>query len=88
MDEIGKKREIITDRFSPKEKEIYDCGFDLGEALTELNMVKEARIAYEKGEIELWLEYHSPKSWEDWEKFNQEHGSFEEVESRWTDGQN
>jgi len=58
-------------------------GMDVGESLGASRAAEEARAAYEMGEIELWLEFHTPKSFEDWEAWEAKHGPTQEFSKRW-----
>lgn len=60
-----------------------DQAFDLGYAMAAYEIPQEAKNAFDKGEIELWLEFNRPKTLEEWEAFHAEHGTSKEMHARW-----
>jgi hypothetical protein len=58
--------------------------YQLGESMESYRMSTEAQVAYDKGEIELWLEYHRGKTIEKWEEFEKTYGTHEDMRKRWT----
>lgn len=58
-------------------EEAYEIGLGVGK----YDVQVEAMRAHEMGEIDLWIEYVTPKSWEDWESWREKYG--EDFENRW-----
>lgn len=58
-------------------------GYRLGYDMASYDIVTVAQRAFDMGEIELWLNYHKPKSMADWDLFEAENGPMEEYEKRW-----
>ena len=58
-------------------EEAYDLGRSTGRYDTEMS----AKKAFELGEIDLWVEWVTPKSWEDWGAWREKYG--EGFENRW-----
>lgn len=73
--------EWIAEMESPAFRHGQDVGHSYG--LYEAQM--EAILAYEAGDIDLWIEYIRPKSMEDWDAFHEKHGSREELKARWAE---
>lgn len=63
------------------ESEDFQMGVHIGKSIGAHEHYQEAVRAYELGEIDLWIEYHRPKTWEEWEAWNEEHG--EDFDERW-----
>ena len=66
--------------------EIFDdptfiAGVDLGRSLGRYDAEVQAVKAHEMGEIDLWVEWVTPKSLEDWESWREKYG--EDFENRW-----
>lgn len=61
---------------SPEFRSGMEAGRDLG-AYDTYEVVK---AAYEAGEIELWLAWQKPKTMEEWDVWDEEHGDLSE---RW-----
>ncbi|UDL15929.1 hypothetical protein QEH42_gp289 [Microbacterium phage Pumpernickel] len=59
----------------------FKHGVELGKSLESYNQYLEVKKAYEMGEIELWLAYMEPKSMEDWDAWEAEHGK--NFDERW-----
>lgn len=55
-------------------------GMDIGISLGLYEAYVEARVAYDAGEIDLWMAFHEPKSFEEWEEWEKEHG---DLSDRW-----
>jgi hypothetical protein len=75
FDEEAYEKEINSDTFKH--------GLDIGESIGEFRTYESAQKAFDRGEIELWLDYYRPKSLEDWDKWYEEHGSHEDMRNRW-----
>lgn len=58
-------------------EEAYDTGAAVGRYDAEMSAVK----AFEMGEIDLWVEWVTPKSWEEWKDWREKYG--EDFENRW-----
>ena len=58
-------------------EEAYDIGVAVGRYGSEMS----AKKAYEMGETALWVEWVTPKSWEEWENWHEKYG--EDFENRW-----
>lgn len=65
----------MDDNMTPEEA--YDIGMAVGRYDAEMG----AKKAFEMGEIDLWVEWVTPKSWEDWESWREKYG--EDFENRW-----
>lgn len=52
----------------------FNHGIDIGESLGEYKTVDKARVAYEAGKIEWWLEKMRPKTFKEWEAWEAENG--------------
>lgn len=65
----------MDDNMTPEEA--YDIGMAVGRYDTEMG----AKKAFEMGEIDLWVEWVTPKSLEDWESWREKYG--EDFENRW-----
>lgn len=63
-------------------KEAYEIGVSIGRYDAEV----EAGKAFEMGEIELWIEFTTPKTWEEWEDWDGEYG--EDFGKRWKEDNN
>lgn len=66
--------------------EIFDdptflAGMDLGRSLGRYDTEVQAVKAHEMGEIDLWVEWVTPKSLEDWGAWREKYG--EDFENRW-----
>lgn len=61
----------------------FKHGMEIGSDLGFSNATEEAQTAYDAGEIELWLDFNRPKSMEDWDKWEAEHGPNEKFAERW-----
>jgi len=73
-----------------EEKEDYPCphdehSIDIGVSIGKYDAWREAQAAFDKGEIELWLDYNRPKTLEAWKEWRELHGSHEDMEARWKD---
>lgn len=55
--------------------------YDIGESMGKYVREQEAIKAYEMGEIPQWIEYITPKTWEEWKAWHKENG--EGFEKRW-----
>ena len=55
--------------------------YDIGEAMGKYVREQEAIKAFEMGEIAQWIEYITPKTWEDWKAWHEKYG--EDFENRW-----
>lgn len=62
----------------------FDEGLDIGESLGWYKAYEQAQNAFDMGEIELWLDYHRPKTFSDWIAWEGEHGSHDELTKRWS----
>ena len=58
-----------------------EAAYEIGVGVGKYDVQVEAMKAYEMGEIDLWIEYVTPKSWEDWQGWHEEHGRG--FEKRW-----
>lgn len=58
-------------------EEAYDTGVAVGRYDAEMSAVK----AFEMGETALWVEWVTPKSWEEWKDWREKYG--EDFENRW-----
>lgn len=56
-------------------------GVDLGKSLGRYDAEMSAKKAFELGEIDLWVEWVTPKSWAEWEDWREKYG--EDFENRW-----
>ena len=65
----------MDDNMTPEEA--YDIGMAVGRYDTEMG----AKKAFEMGEIDLWVEWVTPKSLEDWESWREKYGK--DFENRW-----
>ena len=65
----------MDDNMTPEEA--YDIGAAVGRYDAEMSAVK----AFELGEIDLWVEWVTPKSWEEWKDWREKYG--EDFENRW-----
>lgn len=61
----------------------FKHGMDIGRSFGLFDAYMEADRANEAGELQLWLEFHRPKSHEDWNKWEDEHGPIREFRKRW-----
>lgn len=57
--------------------EAYDIGMAVGRYGAEMSATK----AFEMGEIDLWVEWVTPKSMEEWDEWEKKYG--EDFENRW-----
>lgn len=55
--------------------------YDIGESVGRYKAEEEAAKAFEMGEIELWIEYTTPKTLEEWDEWEKKYG--EGFEKRW-----
>lgn len=56
-------------------------GLDIGKSLGRYEAESEAARAFEAGEIEFWLAWSKPKTLDEWETWDAEHGA--DVGDRW-----
>lgn len=56
-------------------------GVDLGKSLGRYDAEMSAVKAFEMGETALWVEWVTPKSWEEWKDWREKYG--EDFENRW-----
>lgn len=66
--------------------EIFDdpkflAGMDLGKSLGRFDAETVAIKAHEMGEIDMYIEYITPKTWEEWKAWHEKYG--EGFEKRW-----
>lgn len=59
-------------------------GIALGKSVGSYQTSKEAVVAYDAGEIELWIELNRPRSSEDWKLWEAENGPISSFKDRWT----
>lgn len=52
----------------------FKFGMELGVAIGHSNAVFEAQRAQQAGELELWLEWATPKTLEGWDEWHDKHG--------------
>lgn len=71
-DEKGPISELDTPEFRH--------GYEVGHSFGLYASSSEAIAAYEQGEIDLWIEYQRPKTFEEWEAFEKKHGN---LSNRW-----
>ena len=55
--------------------------YEIGRATGRYDAEMSAKKAFELGEIDLWIEWVTPKSWENWEAWHEKYG--EDFENRW-----
>lgn len=60
-----------------------DPGYDVGYDMASYDMYAQAARARERGELDLWFEFHEPKSIQGWEEWEAKNGPVEEFEKRW-----
>lgn len=58
-----------------------ETAYEIGESMGRYKAEVEAAKAFDMGEIDQWIEYITPKTWEDWEAWHKENG--EGFEKRW-----
>lgn len=59
----------------------FKHGLDVGEGMGAYKAETEAIAAYQAGEIDLWIEFVTPKSMQEWEAFEAQHGN---LRNRWS----
>lgn len=52
----------------------FKFGLDLGQSLGKSHTVDEVQRAYDAGEIELYLDWHRPKTLEEWDEYYEKYG--------------
>lgn len=57
--------------------------YEIGDAMGRYRTVAQAIRAHEAGEIDLWVEFVTPKGLEEWDEWEKKYGSIEEFENRW-----
>lgn len=74
----GKKQRHMTEEFDNSDFDfdgsVNSAEIEIGVALGRYEAYQEVAYAVKKGELDKWLEDQTPKSWEDWEKYDLENG--------------
>lgn len=52
----------------------FKLGMDIGQSLGSSHTIDEAQRAYDVGEIELFLDWHRPKTMEEWDEYYEKYG--------------
>lgn len=60
----------------------FKHGLDVGKSFGAYDTYMEAQRAFDRGEIELWLSFQRPKTSEEWEEWEAEHG---DLADRWNE---
>lgn len=74
---------LETGYLSETESPVFKHGYDVGESIGETRAIDMVRRAYDMGEIELFIEAMSPKTMDEWEEWENEHGK--SFSYRWRD---
>lgn len=61
----------------------FKHGLVVGESLGRYYAAADAKAAHEAGEIELWIDLQTPKSLENWDIWEKEHGKISQIRKRW-----
>lgn len=65
--------------YVPSPDEAYEIGDAMGRHRTEEQAIR----AHAAGEIDLWVEFVTPKTSEEWDEWESRHGDVGEFENRW-----
>ena len=81
---MTEERDFEKELLEEQETPAYKHGYDLGSAMASYEASEQAQVAYDNGEIELWLDWQRPKSFEEWREWEAEHGDHEVMRARFT----
>lgn len=73
----------MTNDNDPWDTPEFEHGVDVGVDIGFYNATEEARRADALGEIELWLDFHKPRSVEEWHAWEAANGSISGYSDRW-----
>lgn len=81
----------MTDETSDTEGPLWDDEEDatlhyiIGKYAGTYEAVREARVAYSMGEIDLWFDLHEARTAEEWDAWEEIHGRISDVVERWAE---